>query len=121
MDAESAGSGPEGKGALHKGAEGKGAGGLRGRRRTRSRREGWNLIFESVGTSVPASMVVNSPTLLQAAVEELCWRFALNSLLAGRPRRWRRRAYAAWSAQLAEFESKRQRLRRLVEAELLEC
>jgi hypothetical protein len=56
-----------------------------------------------------------------AAVEEACWRFTLDACLADRPRRWRRRAYAVWSSQLADLEAKRQRLRLLVEAELLDC
>jgi len=87
----------------------------------RQRRQAWNLHFESVGTSIPAAMVAKSPTLLMAAVEEVCWRFSMDACLAGRPRRWRRRAYAVWAAQLADLEAKRQRLRLLVEAELLGC
>jgi len=96
-----------------------------GRRERRSarrlRREAWNVSFESFGTRIPSSVVANSPTLLMAAVEEVCWRVAMDDWLAARPRRWRRRAYAAWAARLADLEEKRERLRILVEAELLDC
>jgi hypothetical protein len=98
------------------------AAGRRQRRAARQeRREAWNLSFESFGTRIPSSVVEKSPTLLMAAVEEVCWRVSMDSWLAARPRRWRRRAYAAWAAQLADLEEARRRLRSLVEAELLAC
>jgi predicted DCC family thiol-disulfide oxidoreductase YuxK len=90
-----------------------------GARRTRP--EAWNLRFASIGARVPAAMVVESPALLRAAVEEVCWQVAVADRLAARPRRWRRRAYAAWAAQLRELEWRREQLRRLVEAEVLSC
>jgi hypothetical protein len=94
----------------------------RGRRAARRRRrEAWNLNFESVGTRIPASVVAKSPTLLMAAVEEVCLRVQMDDCLAHRPRRWRRRAYAAWSAQLADLEQIRGQLRTMVDAELLSC
>ena len=100
----------------------RGTRGRRSRRRERkANREAWNLRFESIGTRIPAAMVAKSPTLLSAAVEEVCWRVAMDAWLAARPRRWRVRAYAAWSAQRAELERIREQLRRLVEAELLTC
>ncbi|HEV2344153.1 MAG TPA: hypothetical protein VGS97_08685 [Actinocrinis sp.] len=102
--------------------------GRRGRRGRRERRrdqqpdgESWNLRFESIGIRIPAAMVAKSPTLLKAAVEEVCWRVARDAWLAARPSRWRLRAYAAWSAQRAELDRIRDQLRRLVEAELLTC
>ncbi len=96
--------------------------GRRARRRERkANRESWNLRFESINARIPAAMVAKSPTLLRAAVEEVCWRVAMDSWMAARPRRWRRRAYAAWSAQRAELEKIREHLRRLVEDELLTC
>lgn len=94
---------------------------VRGRSARRSRREAWNLSFESIGARIPAAMVVKSPTLLRAAVEEVCWQVAVDSWLAARPHRWRRRAYAAWAAQFKELERRREQLRRLVEAEVLAC
>lgn len=97
------------------------AGRRAGRRDRRASREGWNLRFESIGARIPAAMVAKSPALLSAAVEEVCWRVAMDAWLAARPRRWRLRAYAAWSAQRAELERIREQLRRLVEAELLTC
>ena len=95
----------------------------RWRRRRNRRRSGesWNLRFETIGARIPAAMVAKSPTLLKAAVEEVCWRVAMDAWLAARPHRWRRHAYAAWSAQRAELERVREQLRRLVEAELLTC
>ena len=97
-------------------------GGLRrALRRGARRREAWNLRFESIGARIPAAMVVKSPTLLRAAVEEVCWQVAMDSWLAARPRRWRRRAYAAWAAQLKELDRRREQLRQLVEAEVLAC
>ncbi len=91
------------------------------RRGRRANRDVWNLRFESIGARIPAAMVAKSPTLLRAAVEEVCWRVAMDAWLAARPRRWKLRAYAAWSAQRAELERIREQLRRLVEAELLTC
>lgn len=100
----------------------RGTAGRRARRRERKAgRDAWNLRFESIGARIPAAMVAKSPTLLRAAVEEVCWRVAMDAWLAARPRRWRLRAYAAWSAQRADLERIREQLRRLVEAELLTC
>jgi hypothetical protein len=105
-----------------RGSEARRAAGRRERHRARRlRREAWNLSFESFGTRIPTSVMVKSPTLLMAAVEEVCWRVSMDAWLAGRPSRWRRRAYTAWAAQLADLEEKRERLRSLVEAELLAC
>ena len=91
-------------------------------RRRRSRRAaraaagpGWNLRFEAAGTSVPAALVQDSPTLLVAAVEDICWRVAAEGWLARRPHRWHRRAYAAWRAQSQWLEEKRSRLAGMVD------
>ncbi|MBS2965499.1 hypothetical protein KGA66_20790 [Actinocrinis puniceicyclus] len=96
----------------------------RGGRRSAARgvrRAAWNLRFASTGARVPAAMVVESAALLRAAVEEVCWQVAVDEWLSARPRRWRRRAYAAWAAQLKDLERRREQLRRLVEAEVLAC
>jgi hypothetical protein len=85
----------------------------------RSVGESWNLRFESADTRVPAAIVGQCPSLLVAAVEDVCWRVAMDACRAARPVRWRRRAYAAWAAQLRGLEEKRERLRSLVEEELL--
>ncbi len=92
---------------------------------TRSRRAGkrrptdaWNLRFESVDTRIPAAVVAQSPTLLMAAIEDVCWHVAMDACRAERPHRWQRRAYAAWSAQARSLEDKRERLRELVHDEL---
>jgi hypothetical protein len=95
---------------------------VRPRLRRTARRGGgqaWNLRFESADTRVPAAIVGQRPSLLVAAVEDVCWRVAMDACRASRPGRWRRRAYAAWAAQLRGLEEKRERLRSLVEQELL--
>jgi hypothetical protein len=79
----------------------------------------WNLRFESVDARIPAAAVAQSPTLLVVAVEDICWRVAMDQCKAGRPHRWRRHAYAAWVAQARRLEDKRDRLRDLVDGELL--
>lgn len=79
-------------------------------RRTADRTEPWNLRFESVGTTVPAGLVNDSPALLVAAVEDICWQAATEGWRARRPHRWRRHAYAAWRAQSDWLDEKRQRL-----------
>ncbi len=105
-----------------RGSEARRAAGRRERRDARKqRRESWNPSFETFGTRIPTSVMAKSPTLLMAAVEEVCWRVSMDAWLAARPRRWRRRAYAVWAAQLADLELKRERLRCLVDAELLSC
>ena len=120
MDSEDTDLGPQPqrRGVLRRGVLGRG---VPGRGTRQARREGWNLRFESIGARIPAAMVVKSPTLLRAAVEEVCWQVAMDSWLATRPRRWRRRAYVAWAAQLKELERRREQLRQLVEAEVLAC
>lgn len=85
----------------------------------RARAEAWNLNFEAADTRVPATLVGQSPTLLVAAVEDVCWRVAMDTCRANRPGRWRRRAYDAWTEQLRSLEQKRERVRSLVEEELL--
>jgi hypothetical protein len=89
------------------------------RRSRRARAEERNLNFESADTRVPAAVVGQSPTLLVAAVEDVCWRVAMDACRASRPGRWHRRAYAAWAEQRRVLEQKRERLRSLVEDELL--
>jgi phage terminase large subunit-like protein len=78
----------------------------------------WNLRFDAVGTAVPAAVVCDSPTLLVAAVEDVCLRFAEEDWRARRPHRWHRRAYAAWRAQSEWLEQKRNRLSLLIDSGL---
>lgn len=80
-----------------------------------ARTEPWNLRFESAGTTVPAGLVQDSPTLLVAAVEDVCWQAAAEGWRARRPHRWHRHAYAAWRAQSDWLEQKRQRLSLMVD------
>jgi hypothetical protein len=81
--------------------------------------DAWNLRFESVDAHIPAAAVARSPTLLMVAVEDVCWQVAMDTCRADRPRRWHRHAYAAWTAQARRLEDKRDRLRDLVNDELL--
>jgi hypothetical protein len=79
----------------------------------------WNLRFESVGVHIPAALVADSPTLLMVAIEDVCWQVAMQQCRSTRPHRWHRRAYAAWAAQRERLEQKRERLRLLIDEQLL--
>ncbi len=81
--------------------------------------DGWNLQFESVGVRVPVAMVADSPTLLVVAVEDVCWHVAMEQCRSSRPHRWHRRAYAAWVAQRGRLEQKRDRLRLLIDEQVV--
>jgi len=91
----------------------------RGRRRGRRATDSWNLRFESLGARIPAAFVGQSATLMVVAVEDVCWQLAMDSWRSARPRRWRRRSYATWRAQVLRLEDKRERLRSLVDEALL--
>lgn len=82
------------------------------------RKDVWNLCFESIGSKIPTAVVADSPTLMVAAVEDMCWQVARDSWRAARPSRWRRRAYRAWIAQYSTLADKRDRLRRMVDEAL---
>lgn len=82
------------------------------------RRDAWNLCFESIGSKIPTAVVADSPTLMVAAVEDMCWQVARDSWRAARPSRLRRRAYRTWMAQYASLADKRDRLRRMVDEAL---
>ena len=82
------------------------------------RRDAWNLCFESIGSKIPTAVVADSPTLMVAAVEDMCWQVARDSWRANRPSRLRRRAYRAWMAQYVTLADKRDRLRRMVDEAL---
>lgn len=84
-------------------------------RRTADQTQDWNLRFESAGTTVPAGLVKDSPALLVAVVEDVCWQAAAEGWRARRPHRWRRRAYAAWRAQSDWLDQKRERLSVMVD------
>lgn len=85
----------------------------------RGRGPAWNLRFESVGAHIPTAAVAGSPTLMFAAVEDFCWQLAMQELRSRRPHRWRRAAYAAWSAQVRALTEKSARLRQMIELELV--
>ncbi len=68
---------------------------------------------------VPTAMVADSPTLLVVAIEDVCWQVAMQQCRSSRPHRWHRRAYAAWAAQRERLEQKRDRLRLLIDEQVL--
>ncbi|HET9170730.1 MAG TPA: hypothetical protein VFN97_14935 [Actinospica sp.] len=74
-----------------------------------------DLLISSADIRVPALIVRDSPTLMVAAVEDLCWRLALVDSDRRRPRRWRRSALAAWRAERRLIEDKRARIRSMVD------
>jgi hypothetical protein len=80
------------------------------RRRPADESQVCNLTLVSAGTGVPLRLAAESPTLMVAAVEDLCWRLAVEDLQTRRPRRWHRRASAAWRDEQARLEAKRSRI-----------
>jgi hypothetical protein len=78
----------------------------------------WNLRLASVATRIPVATLVQSPTLLVVAVEDVCWQSAVEWTRARRPRRWHRAAYRAWLEQLQRLDDKRGRLQELAKDEL---
>jgi hypothetical protein len=77
-----------------------------------------NLAFVSAGANVPLAIVEDSPTLLVAAVEDLCWRFAVQDWSERRPARSEHAAHAAWQAEGRRFDDKRVRIREMVDEAL---
>ena len=80
------------------------------RRREPSDPRGWNLTLASVGLTVSAWTVVDSPLLLTAVVEDFQWRLAMANLRTRRPRWWRRSEKAAWKAELHRLDETRRRI-----------
>jgi hypothetical protein len=93
----------------------------RGRAAKTQRRRGpfapaaWNLSFTSSATNVPFAIVQDSPTLMVAAVEELCWRMAVQDWAEREPPRRDRRRYAAWRSEARCHHEKRERIRAMVD------
>ncbi len=89
------------------------------RRRTRQEpKNPWNLRFDSLGTHIPATVVADSPTLLVVAIEDVCWRLAMDNWRAQRPPRWHRTAHRAWQARYQQLDDKRERLQALADEAL---
>lgn len=59
-----------------------------------------NLAFSSVDIRIPAAHVRDCPSLMTAAVDDLCWQFTLQAWKTRHPARGRKAAYAAWVAEL---------------------
>jgi hypothetical protein len=84
------------------------------RRRGPGARAAWNLVFTSSATNVPVAIVKDSPTLMVAAVEELCWRMAVQDWAEREPPRRDRRRYAAWRSEARRHHEKRERIQAMV-------
>lgn len=92
----------------------------RGRPSARAFRRSGNLGLESCGLQVPMGLAAKSPTLLVVAVEDLCWRLAMDAWRARRPRPWQLRRRAAWRAERTVLKAKQQRLSAMANQELAE-
>lgn len=73
-----------------------------------------NLDLASAGTGVPLALVEKDPMLLHLAVEDLCWRLAVEDLDRRRPRRGDQAARQAWRAEQARLEAERTQLADMV-------
>ena len=80
---------------------------------------GFNLAFDSAATSVPVAIVQDSPTLLVAAVEDLCWRLAVQDWSAREPQRSDKDGHAAWQSEARRFNDKRARIQKMVDDALM--
>jgi hypothetical protein len=69
-----------------------------------------NLMLDSVRGGIPLRLVDDNPALLTLAVEDLCWRVAVDDHAKRRPARFRRAAYAAWREEQVRWEQKQGRL-----------
>lgn len=78
-----------------------------------------NLTFESVGAEVPLAIVEHSPTMLVAAVEDLCWRLGVQSWSEREPARADHRAHSAWKAEARRFDEKSARIQEMVDEALM--
>jgi len=70
-------------------------------------RAGLNLSFDSAATSVPVGIVEGSPTLLVVAVEDLCWRLAVQDWCSREPQLSDKDGHAAWQSEARHFNDKR--------------
>jgi hypothetical protein len=86
----------------------------------RSSRQSCNIRLESCGYQVPLGLAANSPTLLVVAVEDLCWRLAMDAWQARRPKPWQLRRRAVWRAERVVLTDKQQRLKAMAKQELAE-
>jgi len=89
------------------------------RRRKSAVRSACNLSFDSAAANVPIAIVSDSPTLMVAAVEDLCWRLAVQDWSEREPPRADREAHAAWKSEAKRFNDKRGRVRQLVDEALM--
>jgi len=89
------------------------------RSRKSKARAGFNLSFDSAATSVPVGIVEDSPTLLIAAVEDLCWRLAVQDWSTREPQRSDKVGHAAWQSEARHFNDKRARIQEMVDEALM--
>ena len=96
--------------------------GQKPRWRTRSRTRtpaGFNLSFECTAASVPTAIVADSPLLLVAVVEVMCWRVAVLDWSWREPRRSDKAAHTAWQSEVRGFSDKSARIREMVDESLM--
>jgi hypothetical protein len=79
-----------------------------------------NLLFGSMAANVPTAFVRDSPTLMVAALEDLCWRLALIDWSNREPPRKDRARHRAWQAETARLEDKREGIRAMVDEAVME-
>jgi hypothetical protein len=77
-----------------------------------------NLWFASSAANVPVSILKDSPGLMVAAVEDLCWRLALLDWTEHEPPRYDRARHHAWKDESTRLEDKRNRVRSMVDEAL---
>jgi hypothetical protein len=80
------------------------------RRREQAAADARNLSLLSAGTGVPLGLVEHNAALLHLAVEDLCWRLAVDDLHRRRPCRGDGVAQNAWHVEQARLEARRLRL-----------
>ncbi|HET9172737.1 MAG TPA: hypothetical protein VFN97_25145 [Actinospica sp.] len=85
----------------------------------RSTRVMSDLLFGACKANVPVAILRDSPILMVAAVEDLCWRLALLDCSEHEPPRYERARHRAWKQESARIEDKRRRVRAMVDEALM--
>lgn len=85
------------------------------RRVTRKSPEARDLLIAGAGVRMPALIVRDSPTLMVAAVEDLCWRLGLEDWTRRKPPLWHQAARATWRDEHRRLEEKRSRIRSMID------
>ena len=69
------------------------------------------LYLPSICVSVRGDQVLEDPVLAAVVVEDMCWGIARDAWLARKPRPWRRRKVARWSAEHEALHEQRERIK----------